>query len=93
MEFLDLRAIGAVLSALGSVLLAIRVRNIIKALSEVLKIHDENFKNMHGNTIVIAVNSSKWVDKAQGSWLLIIGFGLLAIGATLQAIGVWRNLP
>ena len=91
MDNFDIRTLGAVFSALGSLILAIRVANIVYAISSVLEMHDSNFKNIHEPTPVIAINSSKWVKKAKGLRLLVLGFLFLIWGAVCQAIGFWNS--
>lgn len=87
MENFDLRALGALLGAIGSILLAWRVRNILYALSEALKMHEANFKELHKPTMVIGTGTDKWIERAQGMHLLVLGFLMLGVGGALQFIG------
>lgn len=85
-----LRGIGAGLNAGGSILLAIRVTMILRALGNVASIHEQNmeelskgFSNQPG-LIVQARNSVRWIKRAQRLWLLILGFTLIVAGALCQ---------
>ena len=81
-----LRALGAVCSVAGSILLAWRVTGILKALGEVAKMHESNIAQLSKSTgdIFIAVNSPKWIERAQKLWLLTAGFGFLILGGLFQ---------
>ena len=83
-----LRGIAAACSVAGSLLLAWRVTGILKALGSVASMHESNImelSKLHGD-IVIARGSTKWIEKAQKIWLLVLGFVLSIIGGILQFV-------
>lgn len=83
-----LKGIGAVCTVLGSLLLAWRVTGILKALSGVAKIHDDNIMELSKQTgsLVIGTGSIEWIEKARQTKLLILGFILSIAGGVFQLL-------
>jgi hypothetical protein len=86
-----IKFIGIGLNVFGSIILAIRVINILNALGVVTNCHEENFKELTSNrkAIVQFTGSTKHVDRAKKLNLLIIGFGLIIIGTICQGISTY----
>ena len=85
-----LRIAAAVLSAVGSILLAWRVTGILRALGAVAKAHEQNITNLmearDGGALLIHGNTPKQVERAQRFRILVAGFVCLIASAALQVI-------
>ncbi len=81
-----LKGIAAASSVVGSVLLAIRVKGLLDALAFAAKMHDFNMKQLAGSeqNIVLAVDATKHVTKAQRHYLFMLGFGFLILSGLLN---------
>lgn len=81
---------GLALNVLGSLVLAFRVTNILRALSLVAKCHEENISQLTANQRVVVqfVNSTKHVERAQKTTLLIAGFVLMILGLLCQGLSM-----
>jgi len=92
-----LKIIGTLLSALGALVLAWRVKIILDALLQAQKANDINFRilgdvvnNVGPRTQNIIVGMDAQVERQQqrGTYLLVIGFLLIAVGSILNAISL-----
>lgn len=85
-----LKIISALSGLLGSLILAYRVIGLIKALALVVKVHEENINQlMNDDGVSPLVNfhsSTKHVEKAQKTHLLVLGFFLVILSAIIQLI-------
>jgi hypothetical protein len=95
MNPITLRAFGIGMTALGALILAFRVKNLLDALITVAKFHEENIKQLTGSGrgVVQFVNSTKHVEKAQklGTKLLFFGFFCIVIGSVLNAVSLFLH--
>jgi hypothetical protein len=86
-----LRIIGIALNAIGSIILAIRVKGILDTLVTAQEANDVNFRllidilNGQQQTVPLVVGMNEQVTRKQkaGIWLLVAGFGCLAVGNIL----------
>lgn len=87
-----LRGIAGGLSAVGSILLAFRVRGILVAMQHVAGMHETNIRSLAegienpNQHIVLGTNSTKWIKNAEATWMLFVGFLLLAAGGACQFV-------
>lgn len=82
-----LKILAATCSVIGSGLLAWRVKGILDALRIIATAHEANIQQlMPGQTgdIVNFDNSTAHLERAQGTWLLALGFLLLGISGALN---------
>lgn len=88
---LTIRAISAILSIAGSVLLAWRVKGILEALGLVANAHEVNLHQIvSGSTTVhFVTGATEHVKKAQKFGLLIAGFGCLILSGILQLVALF----
>lgn len=86
----NLKILAAISSIIGSIILAVRVRNILSALSFVAKMHESNINEIASRhqDIVIATGATNHVERAQGMALLIIGFLFLGLSGVLNLIAL-----
>lgn len=93
-----LKIIGVVLSLVGTVILAIRVTQILSALSFAVRTHDLNFQIRgelaRGNHLappVQIVGADTHVDAAErlGVKLLVLGFLFQVVGGACTAYALW----
>ena len=78
-------------SVVGSGLLAWRVKRILDALSLVAAAHELNIQQLMPNQhddIYNLGNTTAHVDRAKGTWLLVVGFLLLALSGVLNFIAL-----
>lgn len=86
-----LRIIGIALNAIGSIILAIRVKGILNTLVTAQEANDVNFRllidilNNEKQVAPLVVGMNEQVSRTQeaGIWLLVAGFGCLALGNIL----------
>jgi hypothetical protein len=92
------KLIGLFLSIIGTLILAIRVTKILRAVSFAAKMHDYNFQiqaeRASGNLDIPNIQtygSAHHIDLAEktGTKLLVLGFALQIIGGALQLLGIW----
>jgi hypothetical protein len=86
-----LRILAAISSVVGSGLLAWRVKRILDALSLVASAHELNIQQLmpnHQGGIYNLGNSPKHIDRAKGTWLLVVGFLLLALSGVLNFVAL-----
>lgn len=85
-----LRIFAAILSLLGSGLLAWRVKGILEALGLVVKAHEANIQQLMSSTgdIYNFANSTEHVERAQQYWLLVVGFLCMFASAALQLVSL-----
>jgi hypothetical protein len=83
-----LQLAAAALSVAGSILLAWRVSQILKALSLVASVHEVNIDQLMSSTpnIVHFGNSTKHVERAKDTGLLVVGFLLLTASYCIRWI-------
>ena len=86
MDINTLKILAAVLSLIGSGLLAWRVSGILSALAFVARAHEENIRQILQTTgdIYHFAGAPQHVERAEKRWLLWIGFGCLIVSALLQ---------
>lgn len=86
-----LRIAGIALNAIGSTILAVRVKGILDTLVTAQEANDANFRvlikifNREPQTAPLVVGMNEQVARKQkaGVWLLVAGFGCLAVGNIL----------
>ena len=87
-----LKVVGLALNAVGSLILAIRVKKILNAVVAVLHCHEANIQQLmkeitgrNRDDIYNFANSPAKVDKAQkiGAKLLVLAFAMLFFGNAL----------
>lgn len=92
-----MKIIGTLLSALGALVLAWRVKTILDMLVLAQHANDINFRNLSdainrvGNApqgVIVGMNEQVEMQQKRGIWLLVIGFSLIAIGSILNAISL-----
>jgi hypothetical protein len=85
-----LKISAAVLSLIGSGLLAWRVKGILEALALVVKAHEVNIQQLMrpSGDIYNLANSTEHVENAQQYGLLVLGFLCLIASAALQLISL-----
>jgi len=92
-----MKIIGTLLSAIGAVVLAWRVKTILNMLVSAQHANDHNFRilsdilNNAGprqQGIIVGMNEQVERQQKRGVWLLVIGFLLIAIGSILNAISL-----
>lgn len=84
-----LKIIAAICSVAGSVVLAWRVKRILDALSLVVAAHELNIQQLMPNytgDIFNLGNSTAHVERAKGTGLLVVGFGLLGLSGALNLL-------
>ncbi len=88
-----LKIAATTFSLLGSIILAIRVAGILKALALVAQAHEANIAQILSGSrdIVHFANSTKHVENANKLWLLSAGFGCLIISGVLQLVSLFWN--
>lgn len=88
-----LKVAATILSLLGSIILAIRVAGILKALALVAAAHEANINQILSSSrdIIHFANSTKHVENANKMWLLGAGFGCLIISGVLQLVSLFWN--
>ncbi|QIB34606.1 hypothetical protein [Ancylobacter pratisalsi] len=81
-----IKALAAICSVIGSILLAIRVKGLLEALTFVAKMHESNIHELSsGNfTIVIARGSTQHIENARRAGLLMTGFVFLILSGLLN---------
>jgi hypothetical protein len=94
---MPLRILGTALNTLGAVILAWRVKGILDALVAAQHANDSNFRllievlNGQQQSFPLLVGMSQQVERRQrrGIFLLVIGFGLIAVGNVLTGLSVY----
>jgi hypothetical protein len=89
---LIIKSTGSASTVLGSILLAVRVKNFISALSLAAECHELAIQSMLSNgPIYNAHGSNQHISRAKrsGNWLIVGGFGLIALGGVLNIIAIW----
>lgn len=84
-----LKIVAAICSVAGSVVLAWRVKRILDALSLIVSAHELNIQQLmpdYKGDIYNIANSTKHVERARGTSLLVIGFGLLGLSGFLNLL-------
>lgn len=84
-----LRGIAAVLNIAGSLLLALRVKGLIDAITSWLYTHEANFRTYTNNPWKIIVGGDKWTDQAKKLWLFYVAFFLFGIAGVLQLVAIF----
>lgn len=92
-----LKIVGTLLVAIGSLLLAFRVKEIIAIIIDAIKMHDFAIEqiieaaNKPGKVVVIPTNFSKHVDRLHRAHTvtLVIGFMSICVGSVLNALSAW----
>jgi hypothetical protein len=89
-----IRFIGIALNVCGSMILAVRVTRMLRALALVAAVHDVNILSLNtpGPVGVHLTNSTKHVERARGYFLLALGFFLIIAGLILQGIAVYLTI-
>ena len=91
MSIESIKIIAAILSIVGSGILAYRVTGILSALSLVANSHEINIQQLmpsHMSDIYNLGNSTEHVEKAQKTGLLILGFSLFILSGVLQLVAL-----
>jgi len=91
MSIESIKIIAAVLSIVGSGILAFRVTGILSALSLVADAHELNIQQLmptHKGDIYNLGNSPAHVEKAKRKGLLITGFAFIILSGVLQLIAL-----
>jgi len=91
MSIESIKIISAILSIIGSGILAYRVTGILSALSLVAGCHEVNIQQLmpnHKGDIHNLGNSTEHVEKAQKKLLLIVGFVFFILSGVLQLIAL-----
>ena len=93
--------IGAILNVVGSILLAIRVKMLLKWICLVLDAHEMSITaltqlvNQPRNTVPMVSGMTVHLNnviKKEGSWLLVLGFFFIFVGVILQVTGVLTKI-
>lgn len=93
----SLRILGVALNALGALILAWRVKGILDALVAAQHANDTNFRllidvlNGERQAVPLVVGMNDQVERKQrrGTYLLVVGFALIAIGNILVGISLY----
>ena len=91
MDIESIKIIAAILSIVGSGILAYRVTGILSALSLVANVHEINIQQLvpsQKGDIYNLGNSTAHVEKAQKTKLLILGFVLIIMSGGLQLVAL-----
>ncbi len=92
MNIEEVKIIAAILSVIGSTLLAWRVIGILRALSIVANAHEFNIDQLMGQQTnpnpIYFTNSTEHVRNAQKKVLLIMGFVFVVFSAALQLVAL-----
>ena len=92
-----MRILGTLLSAIGALVLAWRVKSILDMLVLAQHANDINFRTLSDvinrvgdqrQGIIVGMNEQVERQQKRGIWLLVIGFMLIAIGSILNAISL-----
>lgn len=91
------RILGIGLNALGALILAWRVKGILDALVAAQHTNDANFRLLidilNGQTqhlpLVVGMNEQVERKQKRGIYLLVIGFGLIALGNALVGVSFY----
>lgn len=91
MDVATLKILAAILSLVGSGLLAWRVKGILEALALAALAHEANIQQLMnpGRNIINLGNSTAHVEKAQKYGLLVFGFLCLFASAALQLLALF----
>lgn len=91
-----IRFIGIAFNAIGSLVLAFRVTNILKALALVADIHDQNIDVAMRvdpfRTRVFLKEGPQQIKRAEKRSLLILGFVLIFVGLIAQGLATYLTL-
>lgn len=96
MSIESIKIIAAILSIVGSGILAYRVTGILSALSIVANAHELNIQQLMPNyqsDIYNLGNSTEHVKKAKKTGLLILGFSLFILSGVLQLLALLMSNP
>jgi|SRR5208282_2360557 len=93
MDTFYIKAASVVCSLAGTLLLAVRVKRILSALSLVARVHDKNFE--HAASGAVFTRATEHVKRAEkeGVSLLVVGFALLILAACLNGYALCIDKP
>lgn len=97
---LYLKILGPLLTAVGSLLLAWRVKKILDSVVLAQSAAETNFFSLHAflanktPTLKIVGGLDQHVERSQrfGIWLLVTGFLLIGAGALVSAYAAWQAI-
>ena len=93
----DIKIAAVACSLMGTLLLAVRVKRILTALSLVARVHEKNFEQgAHTSAAqVVFTGSTKHLKRAEASGvtLLVVGFVLLVLAAALNGYAIYLERP
>jgi hypothetical protein len=88
----SIKIISAILSIIGSGILAFRVTGILSALSFVAEVHEVNIQQLmpssNANYLTNLENSTNHINKSNKKGLLITGFACLFLSGVFQCIAI-----
>lgn len=89
-----IRFAGIALNVCGSLVLAIRVTRILRALALVATCHEANLQTIiHAPQVQVQfLNSITHVERARKAGLLVAGFSLIIIGLVLQGVATYLHI-
>lgn len=97
MSDFEIRIAAVASSLVGTLLLAIRVKRILTALSLVARVHEKNFdqRASAGADQVVFTGSTEHLKRAEsrGFTLLVLGFALLIFSAVLNGYALYLDRP
>lgn len=84
MDTFYIKATSVTCSLTGTLLLAVRVKQILSALSLVARVHDKNFE--HAESGIVFTRATEHLRRAEknGVTLLVVGFALLILASGLN---------
>ena len=94
-------SIGTVLNVIGSVLLAVRVKMLLKWIGLVLDAHEMSIVALtdlieRGANSTPVINGMtehlERINKTTGQILLVLGFLMISVGVICQLIGIYLKL-
>ncbi|MBE1526717.1 hypothetical protein GGC65_001173 [Sphingopyxis sp. OAS728] len=89
----SLKIVAAICSVAGSVVLAWRVKRILDALALIVTAHELNIQQLmpgYKGDIYNLANSTEHANRAKGTSLLVVGFGLLGLSGALNLLAFLR---
>lgn len=98
---IGITSIGTVLNVIGSVLLAVRVKMLLKWIGLVLNAHEMNidvltdFIQGRAQSIPVITGMTEHLDRINdttGQRLLVLGFLMIGAGVICQLIGIYLKL-
>jgi hypothetical protein len=93
MNAIDIKIAAVACSLVGTLLLAVRVKRILTALSLVARVHEKNFEQAANTNQIVFTGSTKHLKRAEeaGLTLLVIGFILLVLAAVLNGYALYLD--